>query len=409
MSWLLFNHLSNTTETLRNNKSRNFLTILGIAIGACCITMVLALTNGARELNTKDLTNYHPGTILIRPTEGEQSIEQTLFNNTAFWTAAHGLPANDLEVLAKIPEVDKVAPILPFHARLQSAHHELNTQLVIGSTPSLPHTTKIEVDTGQFLTDDILPNSAVVGSELAQQLFDTTKNAVGQTFKMRYETFVVVGVLKPQVIHSPTTAIDYNQAMIINFATAQRLVGDANPIRQINFNLKPDQNTKQVLNNVRVQLTTSHQSESNFQIISPESTKGNLSKNHQDLSSTTLLIAVIALVIGGIGVMNIMLVNVAERTQEIGIRRAIGATESNIVGQFLVESISLSALGGLFGIAAGFGLSVLLHAVLPFPALFDWQLVAIVMAITVVVGLIAGVIPAIRASSKNPIDSLRQL
>lgn len=407
MSWLLFNHLANTTETLRNNKSRNFLTILGIAIGACCITMVLALTNGARELSSKDLSNYHPETILIRPTEAEQSIEQTLFNNHNFWTIAQGLPSSDLEILAKIPEVDKIAPILPFYAQLQSTHHELNNQMIIGSTPNLLQTTKIEIESGQFLTDDILPNSAIIGSELAQQLFDT-KNAVGQTFKMRYETFVVVGVLKPQTIYSPVTALDYNQAVIINFATAQRLVSDANPIRQINFSLKPGKNTNQVLNNIRIQLTTNHQSEFNFQIIAPEPNKETLSKSYRDLSSTTLLVAIIALVIGGIGVMNIMLVNVAERTQEIGIRRAIGATEGNIIGQFLVESISLSALGGLFGIAAGFGLSILFRAVLPFPALFDWQLVVIVMIITVVVGLIAGVIPAIRASSKNPIDSLRQ-
>lgn len=404
---ILFNHISNTAQSLRANRTRNFLTILGIAIGAACISLVLALTNGANQLLVQTLDNYKPGTVLIRPTDPKLNRKGLLDLNTNDWVAGSGLPATDLTELAKIEGIISVTPVTPFSASIFTKGKKLDNQLVVGTTDNLIKTVNIELTKGQFLSDKIVENAVVVGHELALDLFNT-ENCVGQTFEIRGQNYLVVGVVKQPSYQPQTDSINLATTVIMNIAEANRLADDTAQIKQINLQTSEGVDLSQLESKIKQVLSTTHSGEDNFTIITraPESTP--INPAYVELSQATLIVAVIALVIGGIGVMNIMLVNVAEQTREIGIRRSVGATGKDILGQFLTESIIISLLGGIAGLVISFVLTFAFKAILPFPAVYDWILVTKVLAVTLITGAIAGIIPAIKAVTKDPIESLRQ-
>ena len=155
-------------------------------------------------------------------------------------------------------------------------------------------------------------------------------------------------------------------------------------------------------------MALNHSTDDTFTVIGQTEENRQLSRSYQELGLATLVVAIIALIIGGIGVMNIMLVNVAEQTHEIGIRRSIGATTSDIIGQFLIESMIICLIGGIAGLAISYGITFMFQSTLPLPTIYDWPLVATVLGITLGIGVVAGIIPAIKAAAKNPIEALRQ-
>lgn len=404
---ILFNHISNTVQNLRANRTRNFLTILGVTIGATCIALVLALIGGARQLDTKDLANYKPNTILIRPTSPK--IEQgKLFDlSTGSWVTNIHLSSTDLQTVSELNQVKSATPLLPFVANINLTDKQVSNQLIIGTTPNLVDSTNFEILHGQFLANSIIDNAVVLGENLAIKLFSSA-NCVGQTISVRDYTMLIVGVMRDSGHKQQVGGIDFDTAALVSTSTAKHLTNSTAQIKQINVVPAGETNLAKLHQEIEQKLATNHGAGDTFVVIGQTEENRQLSRSYRELGLATLIIAMVALVIGGIGVMNIMLVNVAEQTHEIGIRRSIGATASDIIGQFLIESIIISLIGGIAGLGVSFVLTFMFGSVFPLAAVYDWTLVAEVLGVTLGLGVIAGIIPAIKAAAKNPIEALRQ-
>lgn len=405
---ILFNHITHTFQNLKVNRSRNFLTILGIAIGASCISLVLALSQASKQLLKTDLANYKTEAILVRSLQPSVKQNRLLDLTINDWAAGSSLSKLDWVELKKLTQIESVTPIMPFVADLKAKNHSLQQQLIVGSGPDLVKTMNLELIKGQFISSDIVANAAVIGQNLATQLFSSNE-CVGQTFNLRGQNFLIVGVIKQTNYKAQTGGIDFNNVVIIGSNSAEQLTNHSVQIKQFNLLLKPKVNQQQALNNIKNSLDRTHLQENNFLLLKQDDyLNPSVNQRYVELGQTTLAIALIALLIGGIGVMNIMLVSVAEQTHEIGVRRSIGATARNIVSQFLIESSVLSLLGGLFGLGISYLLTLAFGATLPLVAQYDLIVIIQVLTTTLVIGILAGIIPAIRAASKNPIEALRQ-
>ncbi len=393
---------------MRANRTRNFLTILGVTIGATCISLVLALIGGAGQLGDKDLSNYKPGTILVRPSTPK--IEQgKLFDlATSNWVADTSLSLTDLQTISEIQQVASATPLLPFAANIDLANdNKFANQLIIGTTPSLNDSTDLEILHGQFLSTSIVDNAVVLGEDLAIKLFSSA-DCVGQTISARDYTMLIIGVVRDANHKHQTGGIDFNTAALVSTSTAKHLTNNTVQIKQINVVPHEGVDQAKLHQQIEQKLALNHGTDDTFVVLGRTEESHQLSRSYRELGLATLIIAVIALIIGGIGVMNIMLVNVAEQTHEIGIRRSIGATASDIIGQFLIESMIISLIGGIAGLAVSYGLTFVFKSALPLPTVYDWPLVIAVIGTTLTIGIVAGIIPAIKAAAKNPIEALRQ-
>ena len=237
-------------------------------------------------------------------------------------------------------------------------------------------------------------------------LIFNTSNPVGKTLTVRGERFIVVGVLDEIDKTVNFDNVDFNNALIMNINALDHIIGSLQ-IQQINVKASNTSALEQITDNIKTALTDSKKGDTNFTVAYGSAITHPASNLLNIISGMLALVAGISLVVGGIGVMNIMLVSVSERTHEIGVRKAVGASGYNILMQFMFEALILSILGGLLGIIIGYLFAVIVSAISPFTPYISLQIVAITILTTVVVGIIFGIYPAIKAASKNPIESLK--
>ena len=265
----------------------------------------------------------------------------------------------------------------------------------------------LKVREGQFIADSANANTVVLGNQMAIDLFGTTQ-AVGKEIAMKGEKFIVIGVLTHQSSSINFSNVDFNNTAIIPYETAKRIIGDNLQIQQVNIHAKSINSLGAIQKQIESDLLKKHNGERDFEVL----TGKNISHpSDKFIELSTLILAIVAsvsLVVGGIGIMNIMLVNVSERTREIGIRKALGANNRHILFQFLTESMIISLGGGLFGYLIGYAFSFGVSMFLPFSPIISWQIALLVCGLSTVVGVIFGLYPAFRAARKDPIVSLRQ-
>ena len=246
----------------------------------------------------------------------------------------------------------------------------------------------------------------VIGYQLASELFGAGQ-AIGQNIHIKNQPFLVVGVLEPQDNAINFNNTDFDNTAIINYSAGKTISQNSIQIQQINIRADSVNNLDSVRRIVERDISNNHKGERDFVVMSGQDIS-HPSDDFIDLITLILtLVAGVSLIVGGVGIMNIMLVNVSERTREIGIRKALGANNMQIMSQFLTESVIMSIGGGLLGYAAGYSFSFGLSAFLPFTPLFSWEIAITVMTISLVVGVFFGIYPAFRAARKNPIESLR--
>ena len=242
---------------------------------------------------------------------------------------------------------------------------------------------------------------------MAIDLFGTTQ-ALGKEITMKGEKFIVIGVLAHQSSSINFSNVDFNNTAIIPYVTAKRIIGENLQIQQVNIRVKSINNLNQVQQEIEKGMLKNHNGEKDFEVLTGKNIS-HPSDKFIELSTFILaIVASISLVVGGIGIMNIMLVNVSERTREIGIRKALGANNRHILFQFLTESMIISLSGGFFGYLIGYAFSFGVSVFLPFSPVISWQIAVLVCGISILVGVIFGLYPAFRAARKDPIISLRQ-
>lgn len=390
-------------KTLAANKLRSSLTMLGIIIGNASVIAMVGLGEGAQKFINGQLQSLGPNVLFIIPGSRET-------RELGGLEVPRNLVVADAEAIAtQVPSVKAVAPENSTQGVVSYRNRNTNSTIV-GTTEDFLTVRSFEVEKGRFLTPlDQRRNSLVVvlGNQLAERLFEG-EAALGKQVRIKGITFDVVGVLEQK---GSSLGLNYDDSVMIPITTlASRIVGRTSPYGiEVSF-ISVSANSQESMDTAEFQITNllrlRHGGDDFF--INSQDTLLEIADTVT--GALTLMLAAIAsisLVVGGIGIMNIMLVSVRERTQEIGLRKAIGASQQDILVQFLIEAIILSALGGLIGTALGASSILVISVLSPFEAGVSTSAVLVAVGVSGGIGLFFGVVPARQAAKLDPIVALR--
>lgn len=408
MKLLILNHIQNARQSLRSNRLRSALTMVGIAIGVASITAILSLGDGASKIVGDQVTALGGNIAVVRPGRGSDSPLKDLSKVPVGQNfTASTLTATDVSYIQNIEHVKAVAPIMTLSGSVKANSTAPPETTIVATTPEFATISDLKIQSGQFLDPNVDANTAVVGPQLAVNIFGT-EDAIGKTVNVRGQVFTVIGVLKRADDPINYNGVDLDNAVILNLDSARELNQGALQIQQINVRSDSVDSLGQVIIDMNKTLLKTHFGEADFSVLSGDQIAQPTSQLFTAIAGATTAIAAISLLVGGIGIMNIMLVSVAERTREIGIRKALGASNGDIVAQFLIESLALGIGGGLGGYILGYLTAFVISNFLTFDPVFTWQIAAVALGVSLIVGTIFGIYPAVRAARKDPISALRQ-
>ena len=407
MVLLIKTHYKLARTAIKENRSRSFLTCLGIAIGVASIILILSLMGSISNLVRNEIGELGSDLIVVRPTSNKDSltnIVEELTSANSFQKS--NLTISDVPAISKVENVTAAAPIAISTNTVSSEKNTFDSVPILGTNLDFIKIEPLALRFGSFFSDQNEEKAVVLGHTLSLALFNTINSTVGKTVTIMGEKFMVVGVLDEIDKSINLDNIDFDNALIMNIKSLDKITGSTQ-IQQINVKAANTDSLAKISDDIKSALIDQKLGEKNFTVSYGDQITHPASSLFSIVSGMLTLVAGISLVVGGIGVMNIMLVSVAERNQEIGIRKAVGASSRNILMQFLFEALILSILGGVFGLALGYVLAFLLSIITPFAPYVSWEIFAITFLTTIVVGIVFGIYPALKAASKNPIDSLK--
>jgi len=403
---------------LRANKSRSFLTVLGIVIGVGAVIVMMSLGGGAQNLILGQIASLGSNSIYIEPgsfdPKGGFGMDMAVEEMTI-----KTLKLKDVEAIKKDPLVDMVYPMAYGVARAVYRSEDEKVTF-LGITPDAYIMDDWHAAIGREISDDDVKGTARVttlGYKITKDLFGE-EDPIGKTIRIKKTNFKVIGVMEER---GTEMFQNYDEYAYVPITTAQKLLLGIDHLNAITVHAINEDAINPLMENIRLILRANHNiynpegdlSKDDFKIMSQVEATDMVSQITGILTAFLSSIAAIALIVGGIGIMNIMLVSVTERTREIGLRKAVGARNKDILNQFLIEAITLTVLGGVIGFiggavisfAASLGLSQVLNTdwafVLPFGA------VVLAFGVAVIVGLVFGIYPARKAAKLNPIEALR--
>lgn len=403
MSMLLKNHFENAAQALKANRGRTFLTIIGITVGIASITMVLSLASSVTKLfGGQQNINTNEPVAIIR--SGGQKTGTNIFTEADGSTTVNTLTEQDVSDLGKIPNL-KTAPIAFLHSELKARDGKVDTQkaAIVGSTGPLKSIANLEVSEGQFIDE---ADGIVVGQQLSVDLFGTDKS-IGNVINIHGQPVTVAGVLKNVSHPAKHLNVDFNNAAIMPLSVIKRFTQNTAQIQQIAVAADSREQLQSGLSEAEKILHKNHDGNNDYRILTGNEINESKSNLVNLLSFVMAVIGGVSLIVGGVGIMNIMLVNVAERRREVGIRRAVGATGQHIINQFVIESAIVGLLGGIIGYLLGLCGAYIVGAYLSFTPYVYWQTIVITIFLSLLIGIIAGLYPAFRATKRDPIESLR--
>lgn len=406
MALLLNTHFHLAIDSLRRNRGRTFLSALGIAIGVASIVLILSLTGGINNLISANSDKNNADLILVRPSTGKnatESIISELTSNNQF--VKSNLTLEDVKTIDNISEVSAVAPIAASTNAIKIGDRTVQGIDIVATNPEFASVTSLHLKNGQFLDSSLRKNVAVLGYDIAMQQFGGTE-AITKTFTYNGQHFMVVGVLDE--VNDPINynGIDIDESIIIDINYASTFESSIQ-IQQIDVRTITTDAVSKATESIKTNLTEAKNGDQSFTVITSSEDMHPAGSLLSIVSSMLTLVASISLVVGGVGIMNIMLVSVSERTREIGIRKSVGASSGNILLQFLFESIILSIMGGILGFALGYVGAFIISLITPFAPHISWQILATTGAVSLIVGILFGIYPAIKAARKDPIASLK--
>ncbi len=403
---LLLNHFENAMQSIRSNRLRSILTGVGITIGIGSITAILSLGAGAKSI-IGDQVDALGGTLaVVRPGAQQDTLSKSINQLSGTQYAASSLTQQDIKIIKETPGVADVAPLMIMQGAVKSRDGASPNASIIATTPSLESINDLSLFEGQFLDRDLVETTAVIGPTLAIELFGT-EQVIGKTISVRGQDFTVIGVLDKANAPINFNLVDFDSAVMIGFESGILQNQGTAHIQQINLRVTSVAELGGAVTEINKKLLTSHLGQADFSVLSGDAIAQPNSQIFQIVTGVSVAIAAISLLVGGVGIMNIMLVSVAERTREIGIRKAMGATNGNIIVQFITESLMLSVIGGVTGYAAGYALAFGVSLLLTFSPVLSWEIAVIALAVSIVTGTLFGAYPAIKAARKDPITALR--
>lgn len=409
---MTFKHsIKTAVKGLRANSSRSLLTILGIIIGVTAIILVMSLGEGAQNLILSQVQGMGTRTIIVgggREPSGPSDAGQ-IFSDS--------LKQRDLEFLNRKENTPDVEDIIPLVFGTASAAYQSDTYslTIFGVSSAMDRVFDMPLANGVFFDDEDVrarSKSVVIGAKVKTELFGANE-AVGQIVKIKGNNFRIIGVLEER----GQDFFNFDEAAIIPYTTAQEYILGIKHFNRLIARATNESVVNQAADELKETLREAHNisdpDKDDFFVITQVDLANRLSSITAILTIFLAAVAAISLIVGGIGIMNIMLVSVTERTKEIGLRKALGATYRDILIQFLLEAVILTSVGGATGILIGLGLSFVISIVLTQYLALVWAFsipfAAIILGLGVsgLVGLVFGIYPARTAARKSPIETLR--
>ncbi len=397
---------------LRAHKSRSALTLLGIVIGITAIILIMSLGEGAQNLILGQIQTIGSKTIAIVP--GRQPKGPT----DVISTFTDSLKQSDLEALQKknnVPHLAKIMPVV-FGSEIAAYGNETYRPTIFGVTDLFSKIYDMYPGEGRLFTEEETKSYAdvvIIGQKVKDELFGS-EEALNQRIKIKGKNFKVIGILSSK---GKSSFLNFDEAAVIPYTTAQQYIFGIKYFHRLVVEADTEVNVPQTVEDIKITLRNSHNitdpEKDDFFIETQADAMEMVSTVLNVLTLFLVAVAAISLVVGGIGIMNIMLVSVTERTREIGLRKAVGATEKNILSQFLLEAMILTVIGGIIGIILGASFSFIASLILTQTLSLSWtftfpvQAAIIGLGVATTVGLVFGLYPARKASLKSPIEALR--
>ncbi len=401
-------NIKTAINSLRSAKWRSLLTMLGIIIGVSSVVTVVSLGEGLKQqvvgqIHTlgSDVLTVRPGK-LITSTSAKEKLNLLAFLSTST------LSEQDITSISKLPSVNTAVPVDFVTNSASSGGQQIDSVSVLGTNADLNDILRPQMDLGEFfIKANAGDNVAVIGSAVATQLFSGA-NAIGHSVNILGQDFVIRGVIKPSAggLISAEQA-DLNSTIFLPLEPAKTLVGGRVNISQILIRTKPEVSPDTAIQDVRKILLQNRGGTEDFTVLKQDQLL-ELAGGVVDTATGFITgLAAVALLVGGIGIMDIMLVSVSERTREIGIRKAIGATNRQILSQFLIEGLALTIGGGFIGIIVSLIIFGILRLYTGLHPIINAPVMILAVTVSILVGVIFSVAPALKAARKDPIIALR--
>jgi putative ABC transport system permease protein len=427
--WLKIIDLS--VRNLMLNKLRSLLTMLGTILGVSSVIAMLAIGEGSKRHAVEQIRQLGASNVIIRSVKpGQEESSESSSNGSQQSTSMvieYGLRYEDFDRLkATLPTIKRAVPTAMVRKNAQHGRYRMANARVLGTTPDYLRVKNLTIRRGRFLEDtDLLrvSNVAVLAAGAATRLF-SYEDPIGQTVLLGEGAYRVVGVLDAQdsgaAVPGAIGAQDMNNDIYIPLSSRRSRFGELQMIvraggrdfertqlSEITLTLHDETLVSQTAAMARKLLQQSHPDTEDFEIQVPLELLRQAEREKRIWNLVLGSIAGISLLVGGIGIMNIMLATVSERTKEIGIRRALGATRAHIISQFMVESTVLSSTGGMVGIFLGIAIPIVVSQMSDIETALSWWAILIAFGTSVATGVVFGVYPARRAALMNPIEALR--
>ncbi|MBU6389410.1 ABC transporter permease [Patescibacteria group bacterium] len=395
-----------TYSALSANKVRSGLTILGIVIGISSVIALVGVGQGATSSITSRISSLGSNLLEVIPGAPRNAGPVSL----GFGNATTLTPDDAAAIKKDVPDAAAVAAELTRRYQATYKGNNTNTQ-VIGTEPSYPQIRNVQIDSGSFITNQqekTYAKVAVIGPTTRDNLFGTGADPIGKTVKINKVQFKIIGVT---VSKGGSGFNNSDDAFYIPITTAQRYLAGSASITAVDVQAKDQNSISAAQQEITTLLLSRHRisdpTQADFNVLNQADLESSLSSVTTTLTLLLGAIAGISLLVGGIGIMNMMLTTVTERTREIGLRKAIGAKSADISLQFLVEAIVLTFLGGAIGILLGWGIADLVTSFGVVTASVTWQSVLLSFGVSALVGIVFGFYPASRAAGLKPIDALK--
>jgi putative ABC transport system permease protein len=392
-----FIHLAATSLAAR--RLRSILTSLGIAVGIAAVVLLTSIGEGVHRYVLSEFTQF--GTTLVGINPGRTTTHGT---SMGVFGSERPLSIEDAEALKQLSFVEAVVPFVQGNAEVEAGNRRRRTT-IYGAGPQMPRALRMRVNSGEFLPDDdpTAPRAlAVLGSKLRQELF-AYRNPLGQRITIAGNRYRIVGVMEPK---GQVLGFDLDYTVYIPAARALELF-NRETLFEIDVMYRANASVERVVEGIKRTLLARHGRE-DFTVTTQEQMLDVLGSILNVLTFAVAAIGGISLLVGAIGIVTIMTIAVNERTGEIGLMRALGARQAQIMGLFLGEAAVLAAIGGLAGLVMGLGVASLLRLALPeLPVHTPWIYVVLAEVLAVVLGIISGILPARRAGRLDPVEALR--
>ncbi len=394
--------------SLRSSRWRSLLTMLGIIIGVASVVVTVSIGQGVRSQVEGQIKHLGSDLITIRAGKSVgRSADGSITNvNLLGVPSGQTLSEQDYQTIKSTKGVGMAVPFSLVSAVAKTDDRQFDNSFVVATTDELPLILNQQIKYGTFFgPNDLDKQIVVIGKTVAQNLFG--ENApVGKSLQLHGQRLVVAGVLE-QFNSSPLSpTADYNSAIFVPYQTGKKIASQTQ-IYQILVKPSDSKQTNQVVQNLNSTLYEAHGQQNDFSILKQEE---NLAVTNKILNLVTSLIAgvaAISLIVGGVGIMNIMLVSVTERTKEIGVRKSVGATNRQILDQFVTEAAVLSLTGGILGLLVSLLADYFIRLLTDIQPVITISTVGFGLLAALVVGMFFGIAPAFKAASRDPIEALR--